>query len=163
MLSETIHEFECRRAIQGCFWGFSDRSQAQKHALRCLRAFRVCRRSLGMIFRQVWKNMIFEIFRGFHHFLDFSDPDPIRRSDFQPKNHVLQVLEPQMVRNRSRTTCSLPGTLVGHSKITISLLNSAWFGRYSRFFVWIYLGYQHTECCGWWGGGIMRNITRFFL
>ena len=53
MLSETIHEFECRRAIQGCFLGFSDRSQAQKHALRCLRAFRVCRRSLGMIFRQV--------------------------------------------------------------------------------------------------------------
>ena len=82
MLSETIHEFECRRAIQGCFWGFSDRSQAQKHALRCLRAFRVCRRSLGMIFRQVWKRMIFEIFRGFHYFLDFSDPDPIRRSDF---------------------------------------------------------------------------------
>ena len=33
MLSETIHEFECHRAIQGCFWGFSDRIQAQKHAL----------------------------------------------------------------------------------------------------------------------------------
>ena len=33
MLSETIHEFECHRAIQGCFWGFSDRNQAQKHAL----------------------------------------------------------------------------------------------------------------------------------
>ena len=49
-----------------------------------------------------------------------------------------------MVRNRSRTTCNLPGTLVGHSKITISLLNSAWFGRYSGFLVWIYLGYQHT-------------------
>ena len=40
-----------------------------------------------------------------------------------------------MVRNRSRTTCNLPGTLVGHSKITISLLNSAWFARYSGFLV----------------------------
>mgnify|MGYP000574879712 CR=1 FL=1 len=26
-----------------------------------------------------------------------------------------------MVRNRSKTTCNLPGTLVGHSKIIISL------------------------------------------
>ena len=67
-----------------------------------------------------------------------------------------------MVRNQSKTTCNLPETLVGHSKITINLLNSAWFGRYSGFLVWIYLGYQHTECCGWWGGGIMRNITSFF-
>ena len=124
-----------------------------------------------MIFRQVWKKMIFEKlsrFSSFFRLLRFG-PDPAERFSVrvQPKNHVLQVLGPQMVRNQSKTTCNLPETLVGHSKITINLLNSAWFGRYSGFLVWIYLGYQHTilalsECCGWWGRGVWKNIYETF-
>ena len=65
----------------------------------------------------------------------FEIPGPVERFSVRisPENHVLLVLESHMVRNQSKTTCNLPGTLVGHSKITISLLNSAWFARYSGF------------------------------
>ena len=63
-----------------------------------------------------------------------------------------------MVRNRSRTTCNLPGTLVGHSKITISLLNSAWFARYSGFLVWVYLARRLVSVVG--GGGIYEKYFR---
>ena len=65
----------------------------------------------------------------------FEIPGPVERFSVRisAENHVLLVLESHMVHNRSKTTCNLPGTLVGHSKITISLLNSAWFARYSGF------------------------------
>ena len=73
----------------------------------------------------------------FHTSLDFffEIPGPVERFSVRisAENHVLLVLESHMVRNQSKTTCNLPGTLVGHSKITISLLNSAWFARYSGF------------------------------
>ena len=71
-----------------------------------------------------------------YDFLNFFEiPDPVERFSVRisAENHVLLVLESHMVRNQSKTTCNLPGTLVGHSKITISLLNSAWFARYSGF------------------------------
>ena len=125
MLSETIHEFECHRAIQGCFWGFSDRNQAQKHALG------VCGPSECAGDLQEWFSYKF----GKIWFLKIVRPDPVERFSVRisAENHVLLVLESHMVHNRSKTTCNLPGTLVGHSKITISLLNSAWFARYSGF------------------------------
>ena len=119
----------------------------EKHVLGCYWTFRVCTGPPVMIFGQFWKNVFFHfssIFLTFFNiFWEFglrSGPDPGVRSDspVEParislKNMFLLVLEPQTVHNRSKTTCNLPGTLVGHSKITISLLNSAWFARYSGF------------------------------
>ena len=78
-----------------------------------------------MIFIQVWKIFFSRDSRSVERF-------SVRIS---AENHVLLVLESHMGHNRSKTTCNLPGTLVGHSKITISLLNSAWFARYSGFLV----------------------------
>ena len=70
-----------------------------------------------------------------------------------------------MVRNRSKTTCNLPGTLVGHSKITISLLNSAWFARYSGFLVGSILvtNTPHRRLVSVVGGGRGIPFLSFFL